>query len=369
MRIMSRQRRTALASLVGLAILTAGSVAGAQDTTAHGKPKGSKEAKPAGETKVPRLFRSESPLALTLTLNVKQIRRDKGTTPPWRSGTLSYTDSASKLVEVPLRARTRGIWRLKQCVFPPLRLNFSGKETKHTLFDDLYKPKLVNHCKDTDQYEQYILQELQLYRVYQLLTPVSHRVRLAKLAYVDSASKKREAERYAILIEDPDMLATRLSAKRLETKGAEPADFEAPQLALAYLFEYFIGNLDFSFNGLHNTELLLTENGLVLPVAYDFDFSGAVNTSYATPPPAFPVRSVRQRLFMGPCAVKDEYPAALARFMEKKEAIYALYHDDIGKLMDPKAVRETLGYFDEFYDELKTPQSARGLFDHCIRPR
>ena len=47
---------------------------------------------------------------------------------------------------------------------------------------------------------------------------------------------------------------------------------------LAFLFEYFIGNTDFSFNGLHNGELVLRPNGAPLtPIGYDFDFSGAVN--------------------------------------------------------------------------------------------
>jgi hypothetical protein len=329
-----------------------------------------KPPKPLGETKVPRLFQTDAPLAMTFTANLRQLRRDKGQTPPWRWASLTYTDSTNKPVVVPLRARTRGIWRLRECSFPPIRMNFSGKETKHTLLDDLEKPKLVNYCKDMEQYEQYILQELQLYRVYQLLTPISHRVRLAKMSYVDSASGKRDAERYAIIVEDPDQLANRLSAKLEKTKGATPSDFEAPQLALAYLFQYFIGNLDFSFNGLHNTELLLTTDGRLLPVAYDFDFAGAVNTSYATPPPNFNMRGVRIRKFLGPCDVAAEYPNALARFVEKKDAIYALYHDDIGKLINDRVVKETLSYFDEFYNALRTPQEARrNVFDRCIGPR
>jgi hypothetical protein len=368
-------RRSALAFLVGPALLVSSSPARAQDAAAPPPKAGKagkadkppKTPKPQGETKVPLLFQSETPLALTLTLNVKQIRRDKGENPPWRQATLTYTDSANKPAEIPLRVRTRGIWRLKTCSFPPLRLNFSDKSTKHTLFDDLEKPKLVNYCKDLDEYDQYILRELQLYRIYQLLTPVSHRVRLAKVTYLDSASKKREAERWAIIEEDPDQLANRLSGQLLKTKGASVDDFEAPQLALTYLFEYFIGNLDFSFMGLHNTELLLTTNGQLFPIAYDFDFSGAVWTPYASPPPNYGIRSVRERKFVGPCGVAAEYPKAIALFQEKKDAIYALYRDDIGKLMDRESVGETLRYFDDFYETIKTPQAAkRNLIDRCV---
>jgi hypothetical protein len=335
------------------------------------KPKEAKESKePKGEKTVPVLFTSEVPLALTFRTNVKQIRRDKGETPPWRWASLSYKDSAGKSVEVPLRVRTRGIWRLKHCEFPPIRLNFSGKETKNTLFDGVDKPKLVNYCRDNDQYEQYMLQEAQLYRIYQLLTPLSHRIRVARIAYVDSANGKSEAERYAMIVEDPDQLANRHLAKPVKVKGAGAADMEPRELALAYMFLYFIGNLDFSFNGLHNTELLGTTDGRLLPVAYDFDYAGAVNATYAVPPPNYNVPNVRTRKFLAPCEISPEFPGAVNRLIEKKEAIYALYHDEIGKLMSPGVVRETLQYFDDFYDRVRTQQDAeRSIFRNCIRPR
>jgi hypothetical protein len=361
-------------SLLALAFLLAGGVLPARLVAQGDKPAGDKKEKkdkkanePKAEKEVPRFFQSEAPLAMTLTTNIKQIRKYKGEDAPWRWASLTY-DSAGKPAQMPVKIHTRGIWRLRNCNFPPIRLNFGDKATKNTLFDDLEHPKLVSYCRDTDAFEQYILQEYQLYRIYQLLTPVSHRVRLLKLAYADSASGKREAQRYAIIVEDPNQLASRNLAKIVKIKGAGPGDLEAKELALAYLFEYLIGNLDFSFNGLHNTELLATTDGRMLPVAYDFDFSGAVNTSYATPPPDYGVPNVRTRKFLAYCELQDEFPGALAVLQEKKEAIYGLYHDEIGKLMDPGVVRETLEYFDDFYNNVRTPKDAkRNLFDRCIR--
>jgi len=55
----------------------------------------------------------------------------------------------------------------------------------------------------------------------------------------------------------------------------------------------------------------------------------------------------------------DEYPGAMALFREKKPAIYALYKDDIGKLMDERIVRETLEYYDEFYSSIKDDAFAK----------
>jgi hypothetical protein len=331
------------------------------------KPKEAKD--PKGEKEVPVLYRSEAPLAITFRTNIKQIRRDKSDNPPWRWASLTYTDSAGKQIDVPARVRVRGIWRLKHCEFPPIRLNFAGKDTKNTVFEGLDKPKMVNYCRDNDQYEQYMLQEAQLYRIYQLLTPISHRVRVVRLTYLDSASGKKEAERYAMIVEDPDQLANRLLAKPIKQKGASPADMEPKELALAYMFLYFIGNLDFSFNGLHNTELLGTMDGRILPVAYDFDYAGAVNASYAVPPPNYGVPNVRTRKFLASCEISPEFPGAVNRLVEKKDAIYALYHDEIGKLMSPSVVRQTLEYFDDFYDQVKSQNDAeRNIFRKCIKP-
>jgi hypothetical protein len=330
------------------------------------KPKAEKE--PTGETQVPALFTSETPLAITFRTNIRQLRRDKQDEAPWRWASVTYQDSAGKSVEVPLRARTRGIWRLKHCEFPPVRFNFAAKDTKGTIFEGVDKPKIVNYCKDTDQYEQYVLQEAQLYRVYRLLTPVSHRVRVARMSYVDSASGKRDSERWAILLEDPDQMANRNMAKITEIKGAGPADLEQKEFALAYMFLFLIGNLDFSFSGLHNTELVTTTDGRVLPVLYDFDYSGAVNATYAVPPPNYNVPNVRTRKFLAPCELAPEFPSAVAALVEQKDAIYALYRDDVGKLLNPSVVRSTLEYFDDFYEQVRTPKDAeRNVFRKCVR--
>ena len=250
-------------------------------------------------------------------------------------------------------------WRLKTCEFPPLRLNFSGETSKGSIFHKLDKPKLVSYCQDNDGYEQYILQEFQLYRIYQLLTPVSHKARLLKLTYADSGSGKVRARRYGFVIEEPKAIAARLGGKMLEQKGAVAGDLDPDQNALLGVFQYMIGNTDFSVAGLHNVELFFTADGDVLPIAYDFDFAGAVNARYAVPDEKLSLPNVRQRLFRGYCNDADSYAKVFALFKEKKPEIYALYSDEIGKLMDQGTVKETLRYFDEFYETINDPRSAR----------
>ena len=319
----------------------------------------------------PPLFTAEAPLAVTFTANFGHLRTDKGDAAPWRAATMTYAGPDGKPVVVSLKAKTHGIWRLKHCVIPPIRLNISNKQTKGTLFHDVQKPKMVSVCKDNSEYERLVLKEMQLYRIYQLLTPMSHRVRTLRVAYTDSASGKVEATRYAFVIEDPDELADRLGGTMTKTKGATTDDIDAEPYAIAFLFEYLIGNLDFSFNQLHNGEVVMKRDAsLAIPVAYDFDFSGAVNAPYATVDPQFRSRRITERVYRGYCTLASANASAVALFQQKKAAIYALYADDLGKLLGPGTVRESLAYFDEFFDNIKTVKDAEdNVFRHCVGPR
>lgn len=331
-------------------------VAGAQDSV-----------KPAV---LPSLFRSEQPIEVTFTTNIGRIRGDKKENPPWRPATISYKGDDGNLVTIPIQARTRGIWRLRMCDFPPLRLNFKGETTKGTIFHKLDKPKLVSYCQDNDYYEQYILQEYQLYRIYSLLTPMSHHVRLLKFSYADSGSGKIRAKRYGFIMEEPGAMGARLGGKILEQKGAQPGDLDPFQDALFGVFQYFIGNTDFSIGGLHNVELFFSNDGIAAPVAYDFDFAGAVNARYAVPDQTLNIPTVRQRLFRGYCTNPEEYAKVFALFNEKKPQIYALYSDSVGKLIDNGAVRSTLRYFDEFYETINDRSSAKGrILESCLGKR
>jgi hypothetical protein len=314
-------------------------------------------------------FSASTPLELTLTTNIKRIRGDKKEKAPWRPAVFTYTDSAGKQITIPAEIRTRGIWRLKNCEFPPIRINFKSEITKGTLFQGIDKPKLVNFCRDTDDYEQYLIQEVQLYRIYNLLTPASHRVRLLNLTYADSASGKVFAKRAALLLEEPETMAARNGGPIMDLKGAIQQDLDPYHDALVGLFQYFIGNTDWSIYALHNVELVTQpETGAFLPVAYDFDFSGVINTNYATPDPKLAIQRVRDRLFRGYCESYENYEKAMAKFNEQKDAIYALYTDPIGKMLKPKIVEGTLKYYDEFYKTINDARRAKKeISEDCVK--
>jgi hypothetical protein len=310
----------------------------------------------------------DTPLAVTLTTNIKKIRGDKGETGPWRDATLSFVNDG-KPVSLPIRIKTRGIWRKKNCEFPPVRLNIARTSSQGTMFYGLDRPKLVSYCRDDDTYEQWLLQEFQLYRIYNLLTPMSHRARLVKMTYADEGGKV-QATRYAIILEEPEVMAQRLGLSQVKEKGAGPDFMEPHHGALVGVFEYFIGNTDFSIFALHNIELLSQEDGNVVPVPMDFDFSGVVNARYATPDPKINIARVRERLFRGYCVPTEEYTKVFEQFRQGQRQIYALYEDDIGKLMRKDYVESTLKYYDEFYKTINNPRDAnREIVKACITGR
>lgn len=324
----------------------------------------------ASNTKKPKrvaFFESNDPLDATITLNLKQIQRDRADSVPWRGATLTTTGADGKPATIPIKLKTRGKWRLRKCEFPPIRLNFAKNVVKGTAFEGLDKPKLVNFCRDAELHEQYVIQEFQLYRIYQLISPLSHRARLIRLSYVDSLSGKLEAKRMAFVVEEPEAMGERLTGNIIPDKGARAEDIDDAAIALFGLFEFMIGNTDFSISSLHNAVLLTRPLGAVVPVPYDFDFSGAVNTTYSTPEPKLRLENVRTRRYRGYCVDPSHVQAAVAQFNAKKPEIMALYEDRIGKMIIPNLKNSAVEYFNEFYTIINDRRSLKSqILDSCL---
>jgi hypothetical protein len=125
------------------------------------------------------------------------------------------------------------------------------------------------------------------------------------------------------------MLAARLGGRLLEQRNAKFEDVAPDSGVGLALFEYFLGNSDWSLAALHNVRLVTRPDGDVYAVGYDFDFSGLVDTDYAVPDPRLPIRSVRQRIWRGPCATPGALAAALAPYTERRAALEALWRDPV----------------------------------------
>jgi hypothetical protein len=322
-------------------------------------------AAPTPPPAVSRLFQAQDPLVLRLETDLRALLRDRDADRIEYPSVLRYgadVDTGSMNVKL----RTRGIFRLKRCAFPPLRLDLPRRQLDATPFAGQDKLKLVTHCQSDRSYERHLLREYALYRVFNALTDSSFHVRLARVTYIDT-TRSDTLIRYGFLIESEAELARRLGSEIVERDNVHDLLINAPYMTLVAVFQYLIGNTDWSVWGRHNISIL-REAGAphqLLAVPYDFDFSGAVGAPYATPPPQLPIRSVRERLYRGYCQPDSVLMGVLARFRVAKDSVYGAVRA-VPDLPEGD-VRGLLGYFDDFFRAIDNPGTVRREFVHRCR--
>lgn len=336
-------------------------------------------APPPMRTDVP-LFDAHEPLTLTIEAPLESIMKERGQESEEFPGIVAIAKPNGGADTLSAEIRTRGKARLRKriCRFPPLRLDFPQDSVAGTVFAGQDKLKLVTHCQDDrEEYEQYVLLEYLIYRTYNLLTDLSFRVRLARITYRNTEKDDEPVTRYAFLIEDEDMLAARHGWTYYKVPGVPPNMVDPENLALVGVFQYFIGNADFSAfmpepdkdECCHNIKPIGEPTGPLYCVPYDFDLAGLLNTRYANRLfrenlRTLGIRSVRQRLYRGLCYSQPYLPQVFDLFNRKREAIYALYRDLAG--LDGEVLEDTLEYLDEFYETINDERKAKRAFqDRC----
>jgi len=271
--------------------------------------------------------------------------------------------------------RTRGI-----CHFPPLRIDLSGPgaSRRDTIMQGQNRLKLVTRCRSSATYEQLIVLEYLTYRLYNEITPLSYRVRAVRTTYRDAGGNRREDVQFNFLIEDVDDLASRNRLEAIDVQSGEvpSSQLNPMQASIVGMFQYMIGNLDWDMvqgppgeECCHNGKLIAaneTARQNVMPVPYDFDYSGFVNAPYAVPPEGSPVRQVRQRYYRGLCRFNEHAPAAAEHFRQRRDRLYAVIAAETRLSEDRRAAARQ--YIEGFFEILDDPQRfQRQVLDNCRR--
>jgi hypothetical protein len=316
------------------------------------------------------LFAGTDPVVLTLTADFKAIQGDRNPeSTKVFPATIQFAGADGAPVTMDLQVRTRGHARRSYnvCDFAPLRLEFPKDRTKGTVFEGQTGIKLGVHCREgVKEFEQYVLREYAAYRIYNLLTAQSFRARLARVTYVDSAKRRSTSTRYAMFIEDDDDVAKRMGGRVTDAKDAL-AKLDRDAFTRMTLFEYMIGNLDVSILAQHNVRNVQMPAGTVYPVPYDFDYSGLVNATYAQPPPGLGITTVRDRVFRGPCRQTSELDTLFAEFRAVRPILPPMY-DTLPDLFDAGAKKQAIGYLDQFYKTIDSPDAVKRAFmDACLK--
>ncbi len=308
------------------------------------------------------LFASADPFPFTLTADFKVINKDRrveGKTP--YPGIITLPDGGgTKTLHVKLL--TRGHFRLRatSCSFVPLRVEFVKEEVAGTIFDGQKALKLITHCQNDKEYEQFIMREYLTYRALNLLTPRSFRARLARASYVQSTDNKPVTARLGLFLEDDDDVARRMEGRIMELPRALFKDVDQDMLTLMMAFEYMIGNTDYSIFALHNVRLIRMQDRKTYTVPYDFDMSGLVNAAYAIPDKAFGIKTVKERVYRGPCRPLEEVEPILAQFRTQKANIIALFESYPDLSREQK--RDAKDYLEEFFRDLDRPGDVKSIF-------
>ena len=227
--------------------------------------------------------------------------------------TVAAADGAPRNIAVKLSARGHFRRMARNCGVVPLRVEFPKDGMAGTPFDGQTTLKLGTGCEDSKEYEQITLREYLQYPLFNLVTPLSFRARLARATYVDEKSKKKSAARYALFIEHENDVARRAEGRVVELPRIVFKDLDDETLTRMMLFEYMIGNTDMSIWALHNVRLIQKPDRTLIAVPYDFDLSGFVHAPYAIPDRRLGLRSVVDRKYRGPCRTTEEFDAARRR--------------------------------------------------------
>jgi hypothetical protein len=326
----------------------------------------------AEESKTPGiLFQDVEILEATLTAPLTTLVKERPKE-NYLPGVFQYAVADGTAFKLDIEIRTRGHFRHNTCDFPPLSLNFKKSQTDGTLFDKQKKLKLVVHCDDSKRYEQIVLREYLAYRIYNAITNTSFRVRLLRVTYVDNEERRKEQVRYAFLIEHKNRLAKRYDMKDLEVERTTIAAIQPDRLNLTSVFQYLIGNTDFSpiagppgGGCCHNYVLFQKDTDPLVAIPYDFDQAGFVDAPYASPNENLRIRTVRQRLYRGRCNNNQHIAASVDRIKDNRDAIYALVSDQEG--LNPRVRKTLLSYIDKFYKVIDDPKKVeKQITKKCI---
>ena len=240
------------------------------------------------------LFQNESILNISLSFNITEYKRKKPKE-EYMNALLTYHINDKDSISREIRLKSRGEFRNNFCSFPPIRLNFKKAGFEKEDLKKIGKMKMVTHCNSGN--ETYLFKEYLVYKLFNILTDNSFRVRLVKIMYINTHKKGKPINSYGFFIEPIEFLAQRTQTLPTDLKTLTQANILPVFMDRMAIFNYMVGNTDWSVPNQHNCKVLSMPKsnnpslGMIVP--YDFDYTGMVDANYAIPPEGLGIQSVR----------------------------------------------------------------------------
>jgi hypothetical protein len=323
-------------------------------------------AKPVYSFETDTLFRSDEIINIQLRSDFSAIEKNRTGNPEYFEGELIYYSPGGEPAKFNVRVMVRGHFRRDPeiCSFPPLLVNFREKEVRNTLFDNQDKLKLVTPCQD----DKDVVEEYLVYKMYNQVTDLSMKVRLAKITYYDTGGGKKLFEKYSFFVEDRDHVAKRNKAA-VKDRFLTPFDLNRENFKKMAVFEYIIGNKDWHITSRKNVIIMQPEDpsiGLVV-VPYDFDLSGLVNVDYSKPEGVPEYLLKDKRIYKGLCYTNDEFKDTFEFFRKMKPVFESVI--DNQELISKYDKKYIVRYIDRFYEVIEDEDLFRREFLNACHTR
>ena len=229
------------------------------------------------------LFSSHELLNLTIPVDFQTLCRPRETKNcDYTPTVLKYEDSQGQTGTIAIEIKIRGGYRslTKNCSVPLLFIRFNQEETAGTPFEGQDLLPLTTHCgrglsleaiqfkQRRSTWEQYLLKEYLAYLLYNAVTDVSLNARLVRMNYPNPDKPGRSVVNYAFFTEHFKSAAKRNGDELLMRGNFDHEKLDGHAADLLALFQYMIGNTDWSIARERNLILLRDSGGLLLPLPY-----------------------------------------------------------------------------------------------------
>ena len=293
------------------------------------------------------LFSSNEILETKIAFSPKKLRKSNNDT-LYFDTPLSYKVNGD-WNEMEIGIRARGNFRRATCYYPPVKVDLKKKQTKETMFQGQKKLKLVLPCLKQSDKNDNILKELMVYKLFELVTPYHFKTRRLNIVFTDLNKKKPAVENInGFFIEDDKKVAKRAEGKVFE-RYIHPMAMDSDASIRNALFQFMIGNTDFSTAYQHNGKLLYAGKKII-PLPYDFDMSGFINPSYAVVNPTLGIANIRDRKYRGFKRAEEDFQKVRKDFIAQKQAMYDLMKSYEADFDSQNEFDEAYGYVESFFE-------------------
>ncbi len=237
-----------------------------------------------------------------------------------------FTDHDGTEQNLDIKIRVRGKYRRVNCDLSPIKLNFDKDELADMGFSTIDKYKMITHCLASDKGDDIVLREHLIYQLHNLVSPYSFRTQLIEVTYYDTGSGDRSTH-YGVIIENKEEMARRLGGAVCEDCYGTNRKFDTENMLQTSVFQYMIGNMDWSIAKQKNVKILNAGPSDVFQVVtYDFDFSALVNPPYYAPQPELGIVG-RERYYRGLACTEEQMLDCLDHFKALEIQIIATVDD------------------------------------------